>query len=244
MTSPNTLFDTLFISLSPQFVVSPKLALFDLDGTLITTASKKRFPLHTRDYQFLPNRMNKLTQLHQEGYSIVIITNQAYKDWSETIGRLEAVIKEFTIPIALYAALVKDWYRKPHSTILDNYFPLIDKQKSFYVGDAAGRPNDHSEVDRSFAYNCGLAFHTSEQFFEGSNEVLLPSTIYDPHLLDDTLNQKQPQPLLPDHQELLVTIGAPGSGKSSYINKYFISAGYAHVSLDIDKTVAKSVKKL
>lgn len=42
---------------------------------------------------------------------------------------------------------------------------MIDKQKSFYVGDAAGRPHDHGADDRLFAENIGVRFMTEQEFF-------------------------------------------------------------------------------
>ena len=38
----------------------------------------------------------------------------------------------------------------------------IDVEQSFYVGDAAGRPADHSDADVGFATNAGLTFYTPE----------------------------------------------------------------------------------
>lgn len=39
---------------------------------------------------------------------------------------------------------------------------MTDKEKSFFVGDAAGRKGDHASTDRKFADNIGLPFHTPE----------------------------------------------------------------------------------
>lgn len=41
----------------------------------------------------------------------------------------------------------------------------IDKDNSFYVGDAAGRPGDHLADDKGFAENVGIQFYEPEQFF-------------------------------------------------------------------------------
>ena len=38
---------------------------------------------------------------------------------------------------------------------------------TFYVGDAANRPQDHSDADIAFARNCNVEFFLPEQFFEG-----------------------------------------------------------------------------
>lgn len=41
-------------------------------------------------------------------------------------------------------------------------YHFSDKATSFYVGDAAGRPNDFASTDRKFALNVELPFHTPE----------------------------------------------------------------------------------
>jgi hypothetical protein len=40
--------------------------------------------------------------------------------------------------------------------------PFEDMAKSYFVGDAAGRPDDHSGTDRKWAMNAGLKFYTPE----------------------------------------------------------------------------------
>jgi len=40
---------------------------------------------------------------------------------------------------------------------------------TFYVGDAANRPQDHSDADIAFAKNCEVEFFVPEQFFEGGS---------------------------------------------------------------------------
>lgn len=69
--------------------------------------------------------------------------------------------------------LRKDEYRKPSAAIwkaLETRFNSntgICLDDSFYVGDAAGRPNDHSDDDRRFAANVGVRFMTEKQCFLG-----------------------------------------------------------------------------
>eukprot|EP00997_Jenningsia_sp_PLL12_P007557 NODE_4212_length_686_cov_20.227630_g3580_i0.p2 GENE.NODE_4212_length_686_cov_20.227630_g3580_i0~~NODE_4212_length_686_cov_20.227630_g3580_i0.p2 ORF type:complete len:70 (+),score=13.19 NODE_4212_length_686_cov_20.227630_g3580_i0:327-536(+) len=41
----------------------------------------------------------------------------------------------------------------------------IDMSSSFYVGDAAGRPKDHSDSDKAFAAAVGVKFFTQDGFF-------------------------------------------------------------------------------
>lgn len=42
----------------------------------------------------------------------------------------------------------------------------IDKEKSFYVGDAAGRELDFLDSDKAFAEAVGIPFYTPEEFFK------------------------------------------------------------------------------
>ena len=52
-------------------------------------------------------------------------------------------------------------HRSVYSVIdVDNVF--VDTAESYFVGDAAGRPNDHSGTDRKWATNAGLKFYTPE----------------------------------------------------------------------------------
>lgn len=63
-----------------------------------------------------------------------------------------------------------------------------DYEKSFYVGDAAGRTGDHNDTDRKFAVNAGLIFYTPEQYFKYVVMVLpsvLPQLSNDPYPRED-----------------------------------------------------------
>lgn len=60
-------------------------------------------------------------------------------------------------------------------------------KKSFYVGDAAGRPasalrkkKDHSLADRLFASNLSLNFLTPEEFFLGQKKESYNSPEFNP----------------------------------------------------------------
>lgn len=75
------------------------------------------------------------------------------------------------LPFQILVATSKDAYRKP-STGMWEFFcqscngdVKVDKKKSFFVGDAAGRGKDHGKSDKEFAANCGLTFYTEEEFF-------------------------------------------------------------------------------
>lgn len=58
------------------FLKSLQIAGYDLDGTIITTKSEKRFPQDVDDWKLFPYVASKLTNLQQDGYKIVFFTNQ------------------------------------------------------------------------------------------------------------------------------------------------------------------------
>lgn len=113
---------------------------------------------------------------------IVIITNQGLIDAKlaklrDRDGKLTRVLRavrrasplshrsrlsiesQFDVPALLFAATGYDWFRKPLPGMVERLEALhgpIDREQSFYVGDAAGRigqaPNgkefwDHSDSD-------------------------------------------------------------------------------------------------
>jgi bifunctional polynucleotide phosphatase/kinase len=143
-----------------------KIAMFDLDGTIITTASRRTHPIDISDWEWKPCVIKKLQKLGSDGYSVIIVTNQAgvavkklsRQDISDKLMNIyNDIMDKCDIRILeIYAALDKDMYRKPNTKIYeDHIFPRIapDLEKIFYVGDAAGRENDFSDSDRKFAYN-------------------------------------------------------------------------------------------
>ena len=62
----------------PKLSQNPKIAAFDLDGTLITTKSGKKFAINDDDWKLLygPRIQNKLLELVNDGFIIAIFTNQ------------------------------------------------------------------------------------------------------------------------------------------------------------------------
>lgn len=65
-------------------------------------------------------------------------------------------MRQLDVPLSLYAATQYDEYRKPRMgmwrELVEDYDldvdDSLDLQSSFFVGDAAGRPGDHSSCDR------------------------------------------------------------------------------------------------
>lgn len=77
----------------------------------------------------------------------------------------------------------KDIFRKPECGMwyelmadAESMGLQVDLERSFFVGDAAGRKNDFSDSDREFAKTLDLQFFTPEEFFINDNPLVNKST--------------------------------------------------------------------
>ncbi|GAB4846576.1 hypothetical protein Ancab_025583 [Ancistrocladus abbreviatus] len=165
---------------------SRKIAAFDFDGCLAKTSVKK---IGADEWSLMyPSIPHKLQQLYNDGYKLVIFTNESnIERWKNKrqvavdskIGRLNNFIKHVKVPMQVFIACGfdkhgaqgADPFRKPRPGmwhIMEKHFNSgikIDMDQSFYVGDAAGRENDHSDADVKFAQAIGLKFYVPEEYF-------------------------------------------------------------------------------
>lgn len=110
----------------------PKIAAFDMDGTLVTPKSGRPFPKDRFDWQWLfPKVPTMLRDLSAKGYEIVIFTNQkGLKDKvvSDITGKIDDLISELGVPVSAYIATEGDMFRKPcrgmWDAMLDTYYDL------------------------------------------------------------------------------------------------------------------------
>ncbi|TPX18791.1 uncharacterized protein E0L32_011540 [Thyridium curvatum] len=140
-----------------------KIAAFDLDSTLITSASGKKHAEDPGDWKWWDNSVpEKLRKLYyEEGYRIIIFTNQGgltlHADpkakgpknaHMNRVGNFKqkcnAVLSRLDLPVTLYAATAKDIFRKPRIGMWremqdDLSAGDIDLEHSIFVGDAGGR---------------------------------------------------------------------------------------------------------
>ncbi len=127
----------------------------------------------------------------------------------------------------------------------------VDRKKSFYVGDAAGREaserrkKDFSSSDRLFAENVGVKFFTPEEYFLKKapepyrNPDFIPSSVFDSsrRLLDPpSAVLRSPDP------EIVVMVGYPASGKSQFVENNMAPKGYVVMNRDKMKTWQKCVE--
>ena len=101
-----------------------------------------------------------------------------------------------------------------------------DRDLSYFVGDALGRRGDWSDSDRVFAERVGFkTIKAPEDVFPYAKEVTSVARV---------------QPAT--HQEVVIMIGYPGSGKSTIARDQLGAAGYEVLSGDELKTSAKMIK--
>ncbi|GMT25580.1 hypothetical protein PFISCL1PPCAC_16877, partial [Pristionchus fissidentatus] len=160
--------------------------------------------------------------------------------------------------LQVYISIGDARYRKPLKGMWEHFVQEgngeveIDLESSVFVGDAAGRHKttdrvrkDHSCADRLFARNVGLPFRTPEQFFMGQKaEEAWGPVPFCPHeyvSVERTLLEPKDTPLPSPSQEIIVMVGFPGSGKSSFARRLEEEHGYVAVNRDTLGTWQKCV---
>lgn len=147
-------------------------------------------------------------------------------------------------------------YRKPSSDLW-NFFAnnmcidTPDKSESFFVGDFAGRvvnwdgqgaKKDKGCSDRKFARNVGIKFYTPEEFFLSQKPAEFTWCGVDPLTVPKEGERSNKKTYHSDTQEIVVCVGFPASGKSTFSMKYLVPKGYARVNRDTLKTPAKCLQ--
>ena len=251
---------------SAKAIRSIKIAAFDFDSTLVSTKSGRAFATGPTDWIVWDKSVaKKLKSAQDEGYLLVIFTNQnGIAKGKLTVAALKQRVEAFMrhvgtdLKFLVLAAPNEDHYRKPSIGMWEHLRDIllrgveIDMKNSIYVGDAAGRPKDwikgkkkdHSCGDRKFALNIGIAFATPEGYFLGQKEYskwtlqgydvkTLQQVNKEPYKASDIISEKQ---------EVVLFVGFPASGKSTFYKRYFQPNGYVHINRDTLKTPAACLK--
>uniref|UniRef100_A0A7N6A2U3 PNK FHA domain-containing protein n=1 Tax=Anabas testudineus TaxID=64144 RepID=A0A7N6A2U3_ANATE len=243
-------------SIRDFFSTSPtKIAGFDIDGCIITTKSGKVFPTAPDDWKILyPEIQPKLASLLKKGYKVVFFTNQMGiakgKLRPEVFkSKVEDILVTLKLPVQVFVAAGPGIYRKPvtgmwnHLCDKANDGVTVDKKESLFVGDAAGRPEnwapgkkkkDFSCSDRLLALNIGLQFYTPEEYFLGWKRAPYSLPDFDPRKLDSNARLYDPPSasLTSIKTEVIVAVGFPASGKSTFFHTHIIPKGYVYVNRD------------
>lgn len=213
-TLPNPVFTRsklgdFWYSIPPIVGNKPKyVAAFDLDWTL-TANQYKLYPSSAdpEDIVLLPDRREILTSLVKRGYILAVFTNQKCKNAKKRLDRVTVFLKKLGLPCFTFVSTGDDNYRKPKIGMWEVFREMVggDVKYAFYVGDAAGRPQDFSDSDIVFARDVNVQFYTPEEFFPCQSVLFT--------------------------ENLIVLVGAPGTGKS-YIADVYKKVGYKIISRD------------
>ena len=246
--------------------IESKVALFDLDHTIIKPSNNRRFSKTDSDWEFYNDSIiSKLEYLYKNNYTIIIISNQKgltnepkIKEWKSKINK---VFEFINFPITIYASLKDDIFRKPRIGFLTNFIKH-DPDKSFYCGDAGNIlneriienikiPMDHSDSDLKFAINANLTFVHRDNFcFDKIEDNFCFDKIEDNLSLNKSNILKYPisYPIIVEgkykfrpikNQELVLMVGFQGSGKSFYCKRYANKYNYEIISQDKIRTKNK-----
>ncbi|XP_052774383.1 uncharacterized protein F21D5.5-like isoform X2 [Mya arenaria] len=239
-----------------------KAAGFDIDFTVIKTASGRKFATGANDWEWWDECVpEKLRDLHRQGFRVLFFTNQAgiekLKVTPEEIKiKVEAIIKELDIPVMAFVCTGENHYRKPSTLMWDfwednfNNGVKVDRSQCLYVGDAAGRakewspgkPKDFSCSDRKFAANLGVKFQTPEEFFLGESPAKFSWLSADPATFLKGAKEAAKKSYHSLSPELAMMVGPPACGKSTFRKRFLESHGYVAVNRDTMGTVQKCAK--
>ena len=192
-----------------------KMIGLDYDWTLVNPKGGATFPTHIDDWEWFSSTVpSKLKEYYDDGYMLAIFTNQS-KPWK--CDQIKLVMKSLNIPMFIVIARVKSEY-KPNTILFDTLFQnnIIDKSKSFFIGDALGRQTDFADSDKVFAENIGIQYFPPEKIF-----------MINKHELYDISSIK-----LKDPPEVIIMMGYPGSGKTTVANEICNDKQYLHIKGD------------
>ncbi|KAF9580496.1 hypothetical protein BGW38_002841, partial [Lunasporangiospora selenospora] len=224
---------------SPQ--TGSNIAGFDLDQTLIKVNGKHKWPKNADDWVWWsPKVPARLKELSESGHTLVLVTNQNGLEGNvpkqeEMKLKLSKICGQLQLPM---------WI-------------LINRSQSYYVGDAAGRHQgwkvgalkDFNNTDRKFAATLEVDFYTPEDFFlsQSCPDHMWDYGPFNPKTWpkDSPLFSPTLTPLLPASNscEMILFVGYPASGKSSFAKKHVLSTNrYEYVNQDTLKTKDKCLK--
>lgn len=200
-----------------------KLAIFDIDWTIIKPKDGKEFPVDENDWVWLRKSVPEILKNYSETHQLVLLTDQT-KSWK--LNMIQQIINELNLKIVVLISMNKK-YNKGNPELFLSIFPefekICNKNQCFVVGDAGGA-KDWSSVDNDFAMNIGIQFFKPEEIFT-FNEI---------KEFEGNFENK-------DEKEIVIMIGMPGSGKSTFCNQKLPS--YKLICGDTFKTQPKMIKE-
>lgn len=251
----------IYMDIKSNKLETINLAAFDLDHTLIKPKGSRVHPKNEEDYELVYKNLTvKIKELHEKKYKIVIFSNQDNLNSESKIVKKNIVLSRINrlhndifvknnIPLQVYISTLRDHCRKPNIGLFEiflnknNY--LINKDTSFYVGDAAGRiqcdnfKKDFSCSDRKFALNCGLKFMTPEEFYYNNDSRKFELINISNNFSNDSKFNELIDNIIPNYNIVFI-FGCVASGKSTLAKDLFERLNFEVI---INHDTIKSKKK-
>lgn len=252
----------------------PITEIFDLEGTLIITRNDEwdyaegvldKFCSLAKDNYFLCVITNVNGMKNDLVGSDKLYTYQ--KKIENMINKLTHIFTQRNTILYAFSIFVMDshdvFYRKPYPgcwNIIQGFIPLKEVYKPIkYIGDEGGRDGDASSIDRKFAINSGLTYTMPEEFFL-DNYTPVPYIMgFDPRMYITTPshipNSQEQVPAFDqvftdeaDTQYLIIIVGYPGSGKTTFVRNLLLETDeyikFDVISYDEYPKVEKAQKQL
>lgn len=203
-----------------------KVAIFDMDWTLIKPLEGRRFPKNADDWQWLRESVPEVVRGYaRKEYRIVLLTDQS-KDWK--LDTVKRVLAGLDVPAVAIVAFAKE-LQKPNT---EGFLKVLGEKgynmaDSVYVGDAAGRAGDWAGVDKEVAEKLGVGkFMVPEEAFPlGEWKVDMEKVMGS------------------GEREVVIMVGYPGSGKSTLAKRLEETGKYYRVDGDKFGTPAKMLQE-
>lgn len=245
-----------------------KIAFFDLDHTLIKPLQGRVHSKSPEDVTLWhPSIPEKLIELYQNKYKLVIISNQSNLLEDETKmkifkGKIEFLKKNlFFEKFNLLASTKKDHCRKPNLGFIEFLQQKtnikLDLENSFMVGDAGGRiaikkvligqqtskKKDFACSDRMWAANLGIKFMTPEEFFLGEPErkFVMERKAHTLFSTEESDRKKLDKVLEKIKKYSVIMLHAPPAAGKSTLSKLLELDGYQIINQDTLGTKGKCV---
>lgn len=150
-----------------------KMAGFDFDYTLFRPKYNKYCFQSVDDWELCdPTIKQKLENTYINGYMIVVFANMMTESWG--IQMIQKALTSLCIPLFIVYAN-RTLLTKPSLSLYMHFQQYIheihekpnfqiDRNASFYIGDAMGRLDDWFDYDKRFAETIGIQYYTETHF--------------------------------------------------------------------------------
>ena len=167
-------------------ITKKKVIFIDLDDTLISTRTGNKFPAGIWDMKLNLPVFDQLKKLHplavliasnQGGIELGIVPQQLFEPkFIYVIASLQEYIGLNTLVAGQFCVVndVTNENRKPNCGMLNSMLKQfeditkinIENTECLMIGDASGKPGDHSDTDRKTAENFGCDYLDVKEFIE------------------------------------------------------------------------------